>query len=31
MGSPVSPLFADMFMEDLETAVLSDLENNHNC
>ena len=31
MCSPISPTFADIVMEDLETAVLSDLKHNHNC
>ena len=31
MGSPISPLFADIVMSDLEENCLNILRNNHNC
>ena len=31
MGSPISPLFADMVMEDLETDCLRELKATHDC
>ena len=31
MGSPVSPLFADMVMDDLENDCLIKLKNKYNC
>ena len=30
MGSPISPLFADMVLDDLETHCLKNLEDNYN-
>ena len=31
MGSPISPLFADIVMDDLENDCLRILEDKHNC
>ena len=31
MGSPISPLFADIVMDDLEKTCLQTLKNNYNC
>ena len=31
MGSPISPLFADIVMDDLENDCLRILKDNHNC
>ena len=31
MGSPISPLFADMVMDNLETNCLHELKDKHNC
>ena len=31
MGSPISPIFADMIMDDLESDCLRILKDNHNC
>ena len=31
MGSPISPLFADIVMDDLEKTFLQTLKNNYNC